>query len=77
MNSERCETHGCELSQCGDMTEDGPEVDCRECQLEATIAELRQWEQLARDFAISLESTEDLALMRKLDELDAAREAGE
>ena len=39
---QRCEEHGCELSACGAMTEDGPSDDCRECLLEARIAELER-----------------------------------
>jgi hypothetical protein len=40
--SERCEECGGELSACGDMTADGPSMDCRACRLACEVRFLRQ-----------------------------------
>ena len=37
----RCAVCNAELSACGEMTADGPRMDCRECQLEAELSRLR------------------------------------
>lgn len=41
MRIKRCDECYSELSDCGDMTEDGPALDCRQCQLSDEVKELR------------------------------------
>ena len=43
---DRCSECNGELSYCGDMTSDGPSLDCRVCQLESDLSMLRS--ELAR-----------------------------
>ncbi len=39
---DRCNECNGELSSCGAMTEDGPLLDCRVCQLSTALAEMRE-----------------------------------
>ena len=59
----RCDVCNAELSACGEMTDDGPSDDCRECQLGSEIATLRaELDSEASEHARTREQRDDHAL---------------